>query len=126
MLADVRSGIRVLLRNPGSTAIAVLTLALGVGANAAVFSIVDATLLKPLPFRDPSRLVEIAEILREGTPEEGIYHGLNRARVADWRTQTQLFEGVEAARDARPMKVGDTGTTVQVAEVSRACFLSWD
>jgi putative ABC transport system permease protein len=122
VLADVRYGIRVLLCTPGSTTVAVLTLALGIGANAAVFSVVDATLLKPLPFRNPAQLVEVLEIRREGTPEQSIVRGLNRARVADWRAQSQLFESVEAAKPARSMKVGATDTTIQVVQVSPGLF----
>ena len=64
LLRDVRFGVRLLARNPGFTAIAVLTLGLGIGANTAIFSVVYGTLIEPLPYRDPGRLVLVWQELR--------------------------------------------------------------
>ena len=65
MLQDLKHALRALRKQPGFTAIAVLTVALGVGANSAIFTVVDAVMLRPLPFRDPSRVV----LVNERTPQ---------------------------------------------------------
>jgi putative ABC transport system permease protein len=93
MIQDLRYGARMLLKNPGFTLIAVLTLALGIGANTAIFGIVDAVLLRPLPFKDQSRLVT----LWESNAAKGQTHGaVGGANFTDWRNQNQVFESLAA------------------------------
>jgi putative ABC transport system permease protein len=95
-LQDLRYGLRTLAKNPGFTAVAVLTLALGIGANTAIFSVVNTVLLQPLPYKDPDRLVMVWEDDTKGgyprdTPAAANY--------IDWRDQNQVFEGMAAIAD---------------------------
>jgi putative ABC transport system permease protein len=93
---DVRYGIRTLVRSPGFTVVAVLTLALGIGATTAIFSVVDAVLLHSLPYRDSRRLVSFFEDLgRLGYPRTRISPGT----YVDLRAQTQIFEDVAAVNE---------------------------
>jgi putative ABC transport system permease protein len=92
ILHDLRYALRVLARNPGFTAIAILTLALGIGANTAIFSVVNAVLLRPLEFRDPSRLVIVAEKSSFPVISTSYQNWL------DWREQSHSFESIEGTR----------------------------
>ena len=89
---DLRVGLRMLRKNPGFTAVAVLTLALGIGANTVIFSVVNAVLLRSLPFRDPSRLVLVLE------QSQFPVFSTSYQNYVDWRNQSRSFEGVEATR----------------------------
>ena len=84
---DARYGLRTLLRAPGFTLVAVLALALGIGVNTAVFSVVDRVLLRPLPFADPDRLVIVTNYTSRG--------GASLADFLDWKAQTQSFESLD-------------------------------
>src|SRR2546422_213729 len=90
---DVRYGARMLRKNPGFTAVAVLTLAMGIGANTAVFSVINATLLRPFPYENPERLIILQERNAGGGLQDASY--LN---FADWRSQSALFESMAAQR----------------------------
>src|SRR5437868_13869298 len=81
MFSDLRQAIRLLLKSPGFSALIVIVLALGIGANTAIFSIVDGVLLKPLPFADASRLVAIDTTVRN-EPDDSAY-----LDVLDWHAQ---------------------------------------
>jgi putative ABC transport system permease protein len=92
---DVRYAIRMFLKNPGFSAVAILTLALGIGTNTAIFSVVNAVLLRPLPFRDPARLA----VLYEHFPSIGII-GPSYENLVDWRDQSASYEGVGFVHNA--------------------------
>jgi putative ABC transport system permease protein len=88
---DLLQGLRFLARRPGFTAVASLTLALGIGANSAIFSVVNAVLLRPLPLSDPDRLMAVWETV----PERGPFR-VAPANYFDWRRENRSFEGLAA------------------------------
>jgi putative ABC transport system permease protein len=93
VLKDLRQGFRMLTRNWGLTGIAVLTLALGVGANTAIFSVVNGILLRPLPYHDPDRLVQFWET----NPLKGWTQAtVAPANLFDWQKRSQSFEAIAA------------------------------
>jgi putative ABC transport system permease protein len=93
LLQDIRYGLRTLRKSPGFTAVAVLTLALGIGANTVIFSAVYALLLKPLPFRGADRLVFI---VKKNPPRGWTRNPISPAEILAWRNQSGAFEDIAA------------------------------
>jgi putative ABC transport system permease protein len=90
LLRDLRSGVRSMAAAPGFAAIVILVVALGVGANSAIFSLVNAVLLRPLPYRDPGRLYQFDEI----TPNDREAEGVSPADVAVFRERSSAFDSI--------------------------------
>ena len=102
LLQDFRFGVRMLLKNPGVTTVAVLTLALGIGANTAIFSVVNGVLLRPLPYKNPERLLS----LWENVPGHGRWR-VSPANFLDWKQQNTAFEDMSAFGAASLTLTGD-------------------
>jgi putative ABC transport system permease protein len=120
LLQDVRYGARMLAKSPGFTIIAVLTLALGIGANTSIFSVVNSALLRPLPFHDSGRLVRV-------------WSGNSRTKIskfsnsypdfADWRAQNNVFENIAAYNDSNVTLTGiDEPAHLEIETVSAELF----
>src|SRR6266487_6884489 len=88
VMNDLKFAFRQLLKNPGFAAVAVLTLALGIGANTAIYSVVDGVLLRPLPFADPERVLMVWQNdTHHGAPREWV----SPANFLDWAKETRTF-----------------------------------
>ena len=118
---DIRYGVRMLLKRPAYTAIAVLTLALGIGANSAIFSVVNAVLLRPLPFSEPDRLV-YAEGADLSSGEKG--GAISPPDFLDYREQNHVFERFAAFQPLSFTVTGDGSETERItsARVSTGFF----
>jgi len=122
LLHDIRFALRTLLKSPGFTAVAVLTLALGIGATTAIFSIVNGIVLRPLPYTEPDRLVMVWE------------HNDTFGRLAaawtnflDWRTESRSFEAIASFRGLSGTVLGgDEALRAGVAPVSDGFFRVMD
>lgn len=92
LLQDLRYGFRMLSKKPGFTLIAVMTLALSIGATTAIFTVVNAVLLRPLPYAEPDRIMA----LWPDRPGSSNLSGVSESKFVFWREQSQSFEGVAA------------------------------
>src|SRR6188508_3716154 len=109
---DVRSAFRVFGRTPGPTIVIVLTVALGLGATTAIFSVVNAVLLQPLPYANPDRLVRIVENVPAAETFDGVptrRDSINPAEVASWRASESLSDVAVIAQESRTLAT-DSGT----------------
>jgi putative ABC transport system permease protein len=123
-MTDLKFALRQLLKNPGFTAMAVLTLALGIGANTAIFSVINGVLLKPLPYPEPDRLVT----LWERSPERGVeQERVSGPNYLDWRKQSTVFSelavcpGWEGVEDFN-LVLKDSTTKVRATYASASLF----
>lgn len=111
LVADIRYALRTLRRSPGFTAIAVATMALGIGVNAAMFSFFDAVVLQTLPFPEPGRLVEVWETYQADSTE---LRNVSYPAVLDWRERVEGFEDIAALRGA-DVALTDVGEAQRVS-----------
>ncbi|HEV1995914.1 MAG TPA: ABC transporter permease [Candidatus Acidoferrum sp.] len=98
LFQDLRYAARMLLKNPGFTVVAVLTLAIGIGANTAIFSLVNGVLLRPLPYREPARLTIVW-----GKDDQGKPGNVGYATYVDWKAQNKSFEELALYRSWSPV-----------------------
>jgi putative ABC transport system permease protein len=119
-LLNLRYALRALAKNPGFAAVAIITLALGIGANTAIFSVVNSVLLQPLSYPEPNRLVEL-----EGTSPQGNFDATSIPKFNAWRDQTQVFDSVAAYDFAGPginLTGGDRPEQLKGIRVSKDYF----
>ena len=110
LLQDIRYGIRMLAKSPGFTALAVITLALGIGANTAIFSVINSVVLRPLPFHEPGRLVALWQT--ESAPGD---FPLTGPDYLDWQAQNHTLEAMSLYSWERTANASDAGGTEAVS-----------
>src|SRR6267378_4586170 len=119
LLQDLRFAFRMLLKNPGFTALAVVIMSLGIGANTAMFSVVNAVLLKPLAFADPDRIVTLGSLWK-GSPRHGI---VSAPDFHDWHDQSTAFEAMAYYQDDDvAVTAGPAAEYAHVADVTPEFF----
>ena len=122
LVQDLRYGLRMMFRNPGFTLVAIITLALGVGANTTIFSVVNAILLKPLPFPNPDRLVMIWE---QRVQEPDNFNIVSAPNFIDWQQQNNVFESMamfDSAGNGYNLTGGSEPESVSGVRVSASFF----
>jgi len=121
VLADCRYALRQLRKNPGFTAVAILTLALGIGANTAIFSVVDAVLLRSLPYHDPDRLVMVWE---NSSLHPNPYNTVSPPNFLDWQARNSVFSGMAYVCDVRNNLTGGGDPEEVVVQAVSSNFFS--
>ena len=122
LIQDIRYGVRMLLASPTFTAIAVLALALGIGANSAIFSVVNAVLLRPLPYREPDRIVSINKIA-----DKGGLPGIAAHEYLDWQEHNQVFDEVAGySSDNYNLVYNEEPERISCAKVTASFFTLLD
>ncbi len=125
---DLKFAFRQLLKNPGFTAVAVLTLALGIGANTAIFSLINGVLLRPLPYPEPERLVT----LWERSPQRGVeQERVSGPNYLDWLQQNTVFADLAASpgwdgAEEFNLVLQDTTAKVRASYTSASLFTTLD
>src|SRR5437868_157373 len=115
---DLRHSIRTLIGNPGFSLMTILMLALGIGASTAIFTVVNAVLLRPLPYPDPKPLVQLWEL-----SDKARVMRLPEANFLDWKAQSRSFEAMAMFGGAVQLIAGGTESVrARVAEVSQGFF----
>ncbi len=109
LIQDLRYGLRMLAKNPGFTAAAVLTPALGIGANTAIFSIVDAVVLHAPPYQNPTQLVGISARSPQGEQDQ-----ISAGDFSDWQAQSQAFQSLAAYRESEFLTLTGAGQPDEV------------
>jgi putative ABC transport system permease protein len=116
LMRDTRYAVRQLIKSPGFALVAILTMALGIGATSAIFSVINGVILRPLPYRDPDSLVRVNEIV----PQYGRF-SVAPASFLDWRTQTRSFETMAAFASSTA-----TFSAAEGPERMTGASVSWD
>ena len=118
LIKDIRYGVRGLLKHPGFTAIVVITLALGIGASTAIFSVVDSVLLRRLPYRTAERIVAIQEYGKDGKRGQS-----TSANFLDWRAQNTVFEHLAAIKTTTMnLALSDSAERIDLAQTNADFF----
>jgi putative ABC transport system permease protein len=118
MLQNIKSAFRTMLKNPAFTVVAVITLALGIGANTAIFSLVNAVLLRALPFQDPEQLVSFGK-----TADAGGLPGLAGFQYLAWKDRSTTFDGLAAHTDNNFNLIGQgEPERISCAQVTASLF----
>ena len=113
LVKDVRYGLLLLRRDPGFAFVAIAVMAIGIGANTAMFSVMDAVMLKPLPYPEPERIVRVWE-----TPTPASRNGISTLNFVDWKRLSTSFEALSAVRG---LDVALTGNGDPARVAGRSC-----